>query len=682
MSLREPAFKEAETVQLAPDALVFINGSDTIRDDNGNVYELRNDVTDINTSLNVDGSGTANFTISIPDYSIKRVNGRLKGLKLMSEIEIYFKGRFPKQRTDGSLVYPYYPSFWGVIINLAESFSDGVHTVNVSCADILRWWQIVTVNINPAVITLVEADLLNKGIKDPNSYQTNNLTIFQTKFARLNVGEIFVQLSKIAVDNLVPLKNSFDAAFGTSDKINSDLRQSVQGNEDLMNYWNERFKQIGRGLRIYGIDSKTVKEETTTTPFIQNGKDFTVTDTVIRFKYDIDALSGVFPYNLEVQAPNALESVMKSKMDIANEIKEIIQWEFYMDVNGELILKPPFYNMNVKTNDSSVIKDLDIINWNFNASEAEVITRVEVTGQWVNQQSAGTGQAGQMIKGIWIDWNLAKRYGMRVATRTCIWLNTKEKCLVYAQGELAKLNTLLRQGSITILGRPELRLGYPVYIESRDAFYYVKTIDHSFAFGSSFQTTLTLVGERRKMYDETGQLIKWGVLRNAVALKDTSVSTEGNSIAEDSKNYMDDLYLKCVPSKKTSPTVTEAGFLGLNENIISSKFGDWELTSDVELPTNADFTTQYQVTDGEGYELIVPFRYGLGLSFSDTSTIKETKQTSAQQARDLNPEQFRLIANPNNTALTLDSEDASMLSMFDYSLSTKAEKASQVDPTK
>ena len=55
-------------------------------------------------------------------------------------------------------------------------------------------------------------------------------------------------------------------------------------------------------------------------------------------------------------------------------------------------------------------------------------------------------------------------------------------------------------GSVTIPGRPEVRLGYPIYIEHRDSFHYIKSINHSFDFGGSFSTTLALETERRKIH--------------------------------------------------------------------------------------------------------------------------------------------------------------------------------------
>jgi hypothetical protein len=71
------------------------------------------------------------------------------------------------------------------------------------------------------------------------------------------------------------------------------------------------------------------------------------------------------------------------------------------------------------------------------------------------------------------------------------------------------INVKCNTGSVTIPGRPEMRLGYPVYIRYRDSFHYVKSISHTFDYGGTFSTTLGLEMERRKIYSlmnkDTGQ---------------------------------------------------------------------------------------------------------------------------------------------------------------------------------
>jgi hypothetical protein len=56
----------------------------------------------------------------------------------------------------------------------------------------------------------------------------------------------------------------------------------------------------------------------------------------------------------------------------------------------------------------------------------------------------------------------------------------------------------MRTAQITIPMRPELRPGYPVWVEHLDCFFYAKSLSHSFAPGSSAQTTITGIAKRAK----------------------------------------------------------------------------------------------------------------------------------------------------------------------------------------
>jgi hypothetical protein len=701
---QEQITRQVETAQLAPDALVFINGDEKLADKDGNIYYIRNDITDINTSLNIDSTpGTAGFTISIPDHKIQRyskdkvIDANTKksilyqSLKIMSEVEIYMKGRFPREKEDKTLEYPYYPIFWGVITSITENYSDGSHNVSVSCADILRWWQITNMVFNPSIVSskeqfFVENPDLTKDKQDTymqgGVIQTDgrDLTIYANIFANKNAFEIMHELSKTSMRDILPLLNSLDAAISTPDKIGFNLTETAL--KEIMLYWEKRLSQIGRNLRMYGVHFEEVEVTRTnadkTTSIVKEYKIF----------FDSD-FSKVYPYTLDVKAPDTFESEIKSKLDIANEIKDVLQFEFFMDVNGEIIFKPPFYNLNVIQNNNSVIRDLDIVSWSFTQSESEICTRCDVTGIWKTSQSGAdvSGSIGkETVKGIAIDDKLAKRYGIRLQERHITRLNKKEECLNYAFGELNRINALARQGTVSIIGRPELRLGYPIFIPSRNAFYYVKGIDHSISFGGSCQTTLSLVAERRQTPD------KYEIFRSVGEIEDTAITTEGNSEADDMSKDLTNNFLKritdaCVPSKRKRKVAVEPDFISASNNVASSKQGTWEKFTNINLNNTFDATKEYQTTDGDGFELIPFFGYGLGLSYSEESAVEneivdrtaQSNMKNASLAQNISPKGVELLINPNNKAMTLDNENTSMLNLFDSSNMTKAEKAKNMD---
>jgi hypothetical protein len=695
--MTEPKFRQPETLQLAPDALLFINGSDIVVDSDGNSYQIRNDITDISTSLAIDSNpGTAGFTIVIPDHSIRRATDRrYDSLKIMSEVEIYFRGRFPKEEND-ILDYPYYPAFWGIITSISENYSDGMHSIQVSCAGILRFWEITQIAINPSLAgssnTSSEMQKVTPNVSDQKSFSESQqvpredgtrISPWGNIFTGDNIPTILLKLSQITTKDFQKVEDFFDTKFTDTDKI-EETKANIQ---EMMEYWVKRLDKIARGLRIYALDPKSIETEKRLIDGVE--KEF-----IIKAKMDLQVLSSSMqPYLYGQDTPPVTQSGMKTYLDIINELKEFTQFEFFMDVTGELIFKPPFYNMNVITNMNSVIRDLDILNWNFIMAESEIVTRMEVTTSWINSQQSNKENYDL---GIAIDYKLAKQYGIRAQQRTLTWLQNGKDALGYAKLEMNRINALAAQGSVTITGRPELRLGYPVYVPSRDSFYYVTGIDHSFNFGGSFTTTLTLRAERKKLLDpNTKDPIKNQIFRNIGEVQDISKTIQGGSLIDNinaSNNYMLFISDPCRPSKSTQPSITQPNFLATLENISSMKQGEWKSFKDIKIDENFDEKTQFQTTDGDGYELIPFFKYGKDFNFNDqnfieqmpTTTIENQQQTTfrlnASKALSLKPQNFTLIVNPNNTALTLDNEDASMLSIYNTSNKSKAFKGQNLNP--
>jgi hypothetical protein len=663
-------YRQPETVQLSPDALVFINGSNLLTDPEGNTFDIRQDITEINISLNVDAQGTASFTISYPEHSGGKIGqGKYANLKVMSEIVIYFRGRFQKEEK-----FPYYQSFWGVVSAITENYSDGVHTLSVSCADILRWWQITNVTINPSLLATrenissylqknyglnpdgVKAFLDGLPVKDKSGRQ---VSIFSNIFADQTIPEIFDRMCTASLLQMMPV-DDYLSKKAEAVSVGSDLRKQMSSQQML--YWTKRLNQIGRRLRIYGL---TVRQD--------GRQDIDMTKVVSGAAAATGDATTI--YQTVPNAPPVTKSDRRQQLEIANEIKEAIHFEFFMDVNGDLILKPPFYNLDVGTNTpTSIIHDVDIINWNFVQSESEVATRVDVTGQIANVSTFD-----KTINGIAYDPLLALQFGERPIQRTMPWLHTSEQCLFWAKAELTRQNALIRQGTVTIIGRPELRLGYPVYIPSRDAFYYVKGIESRFAFGGTYTCTLTLVAERRK----TDTVL--GLFRNVGEVKDEQIPVLGESIAEpdETNNFVKQLSMTtvCTPRAKEHQNIVQPDFTIDLSKTSSDILSEWQITKDAHVdPTTGK---EFQITDNKGYEIIgqiasndpatgkpyLSYGYFDKLSTTGAQEQKTEKQTKASKALTLDISTNSLKIDPNNDALTLDSIGAQLI---DYGSSKSA----------
>jgi hypothetical protein len=701
-------YRQPETVQLAPDALLFINGSNLMQDSEGNTFDIRQDITEIETNLSTEQSpGTAGFTISYPSTSGGREGqSKYKNLLIMSEVMIYFRGRFLKQTQSTQQVailyaektqiqYPYYQAFWGVITSITENYSDGVNTISVSCADILRWWQITNITINPSLLSSIDsfkkylvkylnvsstdADNFILGLKSKDT-SGRGVSIFSNIFSKKTMPEILQACSNISILQMTPLQD-YLVQGANSVQIGQTTRDKITLGQ--MQYWQLRLQQIGRNLRIYALTQDTNPGSPT------NGH-MTI-DMLKLISYDteeatkaLQAIGGVNTiYQMFPAAPPIAKSDRKSQLEIANEMKQAINFEFFMDVNGDIIFKPPFYNLDVRKNINSVINDIDIINWSFLESESEVCTRVDVSGALADVAEGG------LAAPVGIAYNplLTLQFGEREQQRTMHWLRSPKQCEFWGKIEIARLNALIRQGSITIAGRPELRLGYPVYVPSRDAFYYVKGIEHRFTFGGTFSTVLTVVAERRK----GAQL---SIFRKVGGLTDEQVTTPGTSIAQPNanNNFVTQLSMPtvCTPRAQEHVSVVQPNFAVDLEQISTETFGDWQLGQQQRVdPVTGK--GQFQITDKDGYELIgqigeLPYiSYGYGLSFSPESTIEQPLSEAlssaaakgAAQAISLNVADNNLIISPNNVALTLDSEASQNAQMIDYGYTGPANSAAK-----
>jgi len=265
------------------------------------------------------------------------------------------------------------------------------------------------------------------------------------------------------------------------------------------------------------------------------------------------------------------------------------------------------------------------------------------------------------------------------------WLHGSAQCRFWGRAELIRQNALIRQGSVTILGRPELRLGYPVYIPSRDAFYYVKGIENRFSFGGTFTTTLTLAAERAQ------KEMKNGIFRNVGEVTDEQTITLGDSLAEPTEfnNFVSQISMPtvCTPRAKEHIDIVEPSFAIDLTKVEADKQGTWQTFSDAVVEPNEG--KEFQITDLNGYEIIgqvgIPpyITYGYGKEYTATGTIEDIEvlinsKTNAQKALSMDVQKMQLKIDPNNVMYTLDSTTGKMIS---YGTSKDAaEKAQSMVP--
>jgi len=637
-------FKNRGVIKLAPDALVFISGNfgtSVIAPVSGATQKIdfQDGVSSISVQNNIDppGSSTANIEITTPIYNEKSNywvsymgdNGQMIRVPYfvpMMEVKIFFKGRFmvgeePKM----------YPAFWGFIVNVDQSYSGGVHKISLQCADMLHWWQYVNEAFHPNVAS----DVFTGG--------KQGLTVWKSRYDRSNAFEIIYSLcTNSGMKNFtVP---EWLGKSTPSDSILSTQEIKDVWIEGIMGYWNKRFKNQVNLLKMYGAKGDLLLrpgEKPKPRPDLrdeQNGNSWNMindankgaqsTSSLTLHGFNVDDFVNDFNvYGVFSDIGNLESAEYLTKLDVATQVKQKVEYEFFQDVNGNFIFKPPFYNLNTKNMLPYRIKPHDIINYSSAINSEEIVTALQVQVS-INQHFQNDDWVNHV--GYHVDMDLTKRYGERFRKESIWYLSGgSEIAWALAAGHLSKMNVKAFTGTLTMPGRPEIRLGYPVYIEHEDKFYYVTSINHSFDYGGSFTTSLSLNAPRPKTFgrDRDGRV---SVQKNKMYKLSKRFNVGSDEEMDPNKTY-DQIKAGEIldPNKKLEQLNRDNNF------IKSTALGKYDI---VDAPDNDKFdraTIQVDsvpYTDEEGYKVIGSFRYGRGIILTPGKPLDEAATSNSKDS--------------------------------------------------
>jgi hypothetical protein len=492
------------TVVTAPDALVFINGETDLLGCGKcrRRFEWGKYITSIQVDLNVDSApGSASINMSVPRHTIDEFyfDGSLL-ISPMMEVEIFAKGYYLVEGMP-----QYYPIFWGMTTEISESYSGGEHSFSINCADILKWWELCKMNINPAFTH-------TKGSQGWN--------IFGNVFFGTNPYDIIWTLAQQSFGDVVVGSGSLTSMF----KESGQKQTFAVALADMMRYWNERFSRMRSRLLLYGTSGTAVRGDMLDDWYPANKmalhKDVknprrVASQTVRAANGGAAGSQMVFdPTDPNVVAfrkqfmnagqINFWTSEYQTKLELANAAKECIGFEFFMDVTGDIVFKPPFYNLDVLSNKPvSWIQDIDIIDWDLSESEAEVVTQLQIGGNFGGNTDYGFPDFATPFTSV-TDYNLLRKYGWRTQTINSEFMASPYLMFYMGLDTIDRMNSKRFRGTVNIPLRPELRLGFPVYLAPKDQIWYLTGISHNIQFGSRAQSTLTLSSKRSKFIAPKG----------------------------------------------------------------------------------------------------------------------------------------------------------------------------------
>lgn len=531
-----------KVVRHTPDCMVFINGDTTIPGCptcSGRI-DFQKFITQVSVDPTTEPPATASLTLRIPrQQSHTMIRDGQFVIKPGLEIHIYMRGYFPVKgmtqdvtpsMTGGlditeAVMHPYYHVFHGVVTETSHEYSGGEHTASISAADLLHFWQYQRIATSGSYL----------GKRPDNSRVRMTL-----------VGHNLTGMTPYAIIYTM-FKAMLGAAGGVEFAMGNETNTSARseaGGESLWTYaqlyWEKRFSQQMMSLRMYGVDgslynayqqaflTKLSSDQTNKLAAVSYA-DRTVQDKEMDPLYRRSRAVGLDPHTLYTSAEaegdaqkggvginvnqmqafvsdigqwgqvNLFETAYATKMEIAQTVCEITGFEFYQDVDGDLVFKPPFWNLDTHTSRTYVIKPEDVVSFTVTEREPEC-TVVKLTGSWF-KNIAGTGVEGEWgTRAEFIDFRLVAQFGWRQQAIETSYITDPRAMFYAAIARFDAYNIAVNGATCQIPIRPELRPGYPVYVEHLDCYYYLTSFNHSFSFGGQCLTTLNLVGKRAKFY--------------------------------------------------------------------------------------------------------------------------------------------------------------------------------------
>lgn len=548
-------FGYRSVIKLAPDSFMTINGAfggriiSAINKESAQTVDIQGGIVSINTNSAVSppAAGRANIHIVAPEYTGLQTRSTSNssgywvtlpsGVKVpyfipMMEVQVFMKGRYLYASDNNSPPNPvYYRTFWGFITEITEDYSSGLSTFNLQCQDMLGWWRYQKLTVSPNEFTgifnvgNVAAGKFPTIFKNKNPWQIITQLLYETQFlspdGQATYNFVSPKLSSTAIPPYIgTLSNKTIGAMAL----------------EMSKYWQTRFNFFNESMQIemFGMTKKmdnaaidNIVSTITKGVDIADSKKYNqMVDPDISLDYNL--LARVQPFGDFNLYSMGAESLELTKLDVAQKVCEQAQMEFYVDLNGIIVFKPPFYNMDVTKGDVPyyVVDSKDVISYSSSTDTDHICTFLELTAPRY-QQTPNTVE----IIGFHIDWELMLRYGMRYQRGFCQYGNDAKSLSLIAAAEIARINAEATTGHVSIPLRPEIRMGYPVYITHKDVYYYITGISHNFSFGSSATTDLTLTAKRERIYDATGELTK-NLPLNYAGLSSSTVgaSTETSSI--------------------------------------------------------------------------------------------------------------------------------------------------------
>jgi hypothetical protein len=388
-------------------------------------------------------------------------------IRPMDRVAIFLRRRYPKTEQEMVLV------FVGLISSVQDKDSGTHRELVLTGEDVTKWLRLSRVNINPSLISMAETE------REPiaQAYYSNAVT---TGLQGWQIVEVL-----IAGGNLKDYGVAADVPIRGIGQWEVTREEDPTGQSILMG--KPKSEVSNRSvLEIFKKSRLNIQVPSTASSFVPYKRYFS-------------------------HSGSGLKSEYRDRASILQDVARDTNFWFYADGQGNLNYHAPRFDLKhilaAPNPEVYIIEPESILNWALSEDDKDLWSRIEVTGR---EDWSADGNLNTLLRWNWYENPLlVARYGLRVLLIDHPFARDEEDAFYIAKTLMLRLNKERLQGQITITGRPELRIGYPVFLPYRNMIYNVMSVTHSYVHGETVTTSIGLA-YGRKPWDPLPEMLDYG----------------------------------------------------------------------------------------------------------------------------------------------------------------------------
>jgi hypothetical protein len=536
--------QEREIVKTAPDLVVYLEGypylvnyfiNDPNTKNTFTIVNFNDYITSFNTSYDVEMLvPNCSFTLVVPNYfkHLFVMPGGNNLIESMMQVQVFAKGYYMSNEGDTVLRRV----FKGVVVNISYADNGKTLEISVQCHGSLHFLELMQVNLAPA--------LMHNGTKEVH------VTEFQSVMHSLNLYQIIAGIFLLSFQGA----SGFDVSSINQGKVDvGQFGQAVK--KGYIAKWEAILANLAKDVHLYGTSYKDHAKfsalfKRSEVKGTQSKEELPDAQAYKAVDNEVAQASNIYYKKIRQYLPDniisditMLNNKIMSRMEALRHYVQMTNFEAYQDVDGKIIIKPPLYNLDVTylgprstktsttgTNSTQtgtgyysvvdpateifpdtnpfVVHLSEILTEQETEDETQVRkTRITCNGVFASDWT-GVQQKDVMSVVDFIDVQKLQQFGLREEPSITVpWMTSGDKFYLwaYAVTELTRANLAYRTYTITIPLRPELKVGFPMFIPHKDMYGYIKSIGINYNVGSTATMTVTLVGLRRRVLIPTVQ---------------------------------------------------------------------------------------------------------------------------------------------------------------------------------